>query len=321
MIKKILLTVGLGMLISGSFAQWPSLTTDTAFIHDMCFTSKGTSLAVADGHTVKFFDVESRKLIQSFEPRHSKAILAIDLAKDSSIVVTGGKDSLVLVRNMKSGVVLREFTDHDGIITNVALSPGGRLLASAGTDDRVLVYDLSSGKLLYKLEDHTDDVTTVAFSPDGQWIASAGADKTIQLYDARQGKLLQTLKGHKSWVRDLTFTHDSREIISVGDDHRIIRWNVEDVENICIGKKINLCCNWLLSVDSFGQRGTYALGSQGGKIRIMSPYQIYRENLPVPVQKVLFRPNTGHYLYLAVATRGRGVLLMKAGNMKSKERN
>jgi hypothetical protein len=71
-----------------------------------------------------------------------------------------------------------------------------------------------------------------------------------------------------------------------------------------------LCC------DFFSDNKTIAVGDLNGHAKITGQYSRYRLRLGIPVQKVLFKPNEGAFLKLAIATRGKGVMLIDAKNMK-----
>jgi WD40 repeat protein len=284
--------------------------TDSKTIYGICFTNKGGALGIADITAIKVYSTENNKLLNEFKNGHKKQILTINISKDSTLLVSGGRDSTIVLWDFINGRILKTLTFSKGIVTSVFISSDGRYLLSGGSDKMIFLYDIQKDKVIHEFSDHSDDITAVKFSPDGRFIASASGDGLINLYDAGNFKLIASLKGHRSWVRDISFSSDGTKLISCGDDSRVITWNISETGSITIAESLNEGFGWLLSVDLYEDSKTYVTGGIDGKIRIVTDFGKFTSKIRTPVNKVIFKPKEGTYLKVAIATRGKGVFLI-----------
>jgi WD40 repeat protein len=288
-------------------------------INDICFSKKGGVLAIPDGEVIKVYSIVDHKLINEFIDGHTNKILALKISKDSSLLISGGKDSSVVIWDFIQRRLINKLKFHKGMITTLDISTDSKYIASGSTDGEVFIYDLIEKKNIYELNEQSKNIiTTIEFSPDGNFLAVAGMDGLIKLYDLHNGQLLTSLKGHKGWVRDISFNDIQTKLISCGDDKNIVIWDISDIHNIHQqNKEKNGGFAWVLSVDYFGDNSTFATGNINGNAKIFSNYGSWHTNVGKPINKILFRPNDT-YIKVAVATRGEGVILIDAINMKSK---
>lgn len=288
----------------------------TGIVYDLCFSKSGKTLVIPESNQLCFYDINSKELTRKFIDGHSKRILTIDMSADSTILVSGGLDSVIVIRNPQSGKIIKRLNYHHGVITSLNLNSEEHLLASGSSDKTVVVYDLSSGKIAYKLEDFDSDITVVKFSPDGRLLAVASLDKIIKLYDSKSGQLIVSLDGHKKSVRDLCFNQDGTRLFSCGDDSRLIKWDIRNLNQI---KKENIesfASDWLLSVDVSSD--ACVISGLDSKISVITNFGTNRGKIGVPVNKILFIPNLGNVLKLVVATRGKGVFILDTMQFYSK---
>ena len=318
--KKISLVFGIiYILVINTNAQnnkvYYRFPTGATIIYDICFTPDGKAIGIADNKSIKVYSMVTNELIREFRDGHSGQILSIDISNDSTKLVSGAKDSTVVIWDFKEGKLLKSLKCNS-IITSVCISPDSQYLAYGGSDNMVFVYDMVNDRIISTFSEHSDDITSIAYSPDGNYIATSSGDKMINIYE--NGALLTKLSGHKNWVRDISFNSDGTKLISCGDDRKVITWDISDIGNpgIIIDSKHGF--DWLLSVDFNQDDKTYAFADFKGNIEISSNPGGYECNIKSPINRILFKPNEGIFLKIAVATRGKGALLIDVKNMKMK---
>ena len=295
-----------------TFYKFP---TKENIIYDICFTENGGAIGIADDKSIKVYSMETNELIREFSNGHNGQILSIDISNDSTKLVSGGKDSTVVLWDFKEGKLLKSLKCNS-IITSVCISPNSQYLAYGGSDNKVFVYDIADNNIINTLSEHFDDITSIAFSPDGNYIATSSGDKLINIYG--NGSLITILSGHKDWVRDISFDSDGTKLISCGDEGKIITWDISNINNPKIINESKHGFNWLLSIDFNKDDKTYAFADFKGNAEIIGRFGGYKTNIKAPINKILFKPNKDIYLKIAIATRGKGVLVIDAKNMKSK---
>jgi centriolar protein POC1 len=64
------------------------------------------------------------------------------------MVASGSDDRTVKLWDVVHASLIHTFTDHTGMVSNVAFHPDGTCLASCGTDKKIKIFDVRSQKLL-----------------------------------------------------------------------------------------------------------------------------------------------------------------------------
>jgi WD40 repeat protein len=288
-----------------------------SLVYDICFSESGNALFVAEDNIINVYSTETQELITQFDIEHTKQVMSIDISNDSSIFVSGGKDSLIVIWDLLNGGIKKKLSYHNGIVTSVKISSDNRLIVSGSTDNKVIVYDIIDEKILYTLSDHKEDITAVDFNPNGKILASSSGDNNINLYNLKNGELITTLSEHKDWVRDISFSPDSSKLISCGDDSKVIIWNIDNLDNIK-STVLKQGFKWLLSSNFNNNSDAYVVAGLSGKIKIYTRFAEVRYNLKAPINKVIFASDESQ-LKIAMATRGKGVILLYSKYMKIKD--
>ena len=258
---------------------------------------------------------ESGKFLYELNNGHKDQILTLDISVNGSLLASGGKDKTIVIWDFKEKRIVKTLSYQESYVTSVKISPNGRYLLSGGSNNMAYIYDIENDTITACFSDHTESITAVAFSPDGSLFATCGGDKKIIIYNTGSRKPITTLSGHKNWVRDLTFSNDGARILSCGDDSRVISWNVSNLSFIKINEISEYGHNWILSTDINFDNKSYVSGGMDCRIRVISQFGNYFAKTEAPITRVLFKPNEGIYLKVAVATRGQGVFLIDAKNM------
>lgn len=134
---------------------------------------------------------------------------------DGSQLAAAAQNGRLLVWNARTGRLISDRPDHDGVSNAVEFSPDGGMLATAGTDDKqVHIWDTTSWQLSRRLSGHSLGVLDVGFSPDGDRLVSAGLDQQVIVWDPSSGQQLASLRGPKKPVASASYSPDGTHIVA-----------------------------------------------------------------------------------------------------------
>ena len=114
----------------------------------------------------------------------------------SRYTAIGASSGLIEVVELRTKKPVGPAVAYRGILSTMALSPGGRLLAvAAGEEASVRVYDTASGRSLFPRLDaeHTGQVYRLVDVPAKGLLVSAARDRTIRAWDTNTWKVVRTI--------------------------------------------------------------------------------------------------------------------------------
>lgn len=147
----------------------------------------------------------------------------IGLAKGSSST----PDYALRLVDRESGELVRTFSGHNEVVSDVAFSPDGRTALSGGHDKFLILWDVEMGQEIRRFVGHTGAVNQVQFSPDGRFALSAGLDNLIILWDIETGLMLRRCTGHVGGVMGIAFAPDGHTFLSVALDDTVREWRID----------------------------------------------------------------------------------------------
>lgn len=152
---------------------------------------------------------------------------------EEGVVVSGGKDSRVIVWDAETGKkrVVFKADIEKRYKKNPALADG-----------------------------HVGNVLTVAVTDDGNMAVSGGDDGLIRVWDVRAGKLIENMRGHRGPVHGLAFRNASRQLFSASRDRTVKVWDMNDMAYVETlfghGGEVN-------SIDSLAKERAVSCGRDG----------------------------------------------------------
>jgi WD40 repeat protein/serine/threonine protein kinase len=159
-----------------------------------------------------------------FSPDGRWAVSSDSFGSDPDI----SDDDVVLLWDVATGEVIRQFVGHTDWINSAAFSPDGTLLATGAKDKTVKIWEVATGELLQTLEGSESWINSVAFSSDGKILISGGElpDNKIVLWNTQTWEQRAVLPGHEGHVNSVAFSPDNQKIVSAGGDNLVIVWDV-----------------------------------------------------------------------------------------------
>jgi len=147
---------------------------------------------------------------------------------DEGHIVTSSGDSSCIYWDVNSGEVLKTFTDHNGDVMSVAISPdNANVFVSGSVDTTAKVWDLRIGKCVQTHKGHAQDINSVAFFPDGNAFGTGSDDATCRLFDMRCYGEVNRFKNDAitAGITSVAFSKSGRLMFGGYDDFNTHVWD------------------------------------------------------------------------------------------------
>src|SRR5262249_31311617 len=109
-------------------------------------------------------------------------VYAVAVSPDGQRLLSAGRDGVIRLWNIDSGVQLRAYPGHTRLVHDVAWSAHGRRFVSGRLVKLPLLSDVDKAQPLHCFTGHTEKVSGVAYAADGQHVLSGSKDGTVRLW-------------------------------------------------------------------------------------------------------------------------------------------
>jgi U3 small nucleolar RNA-associated protein 13 len=212
-------------------------------ILDVAFLHNNYMVVASNSNHVRLSSLDS--LASRLLTGHTDTILALNVSKDGSLIVTCSKDNTVRVWK---GDQANHFccvgvgVGHTQPVGSVCLSQSSRFLVSGSEDctlklwnvkDHLKALEGPQSKLpcILTQKAHDKPINSVAVSPNDKLIATGSQDRTAKVWNV-DGSLISTLWGHKRGVWSVCFSPVDKCLATSSGDTTIKIWSLSD--GLCV---------------------------------------------------------------------------------------
>jgi WD40 repeat protein len=149
---------------------------------------------------VKLFDVQTGKLIKSFEG-HTHHVMDVSIKADGSTIASAGADNAIKVWNVETGEQKRTISNYTKQVTSLEFIGVGENIVSCGGDATVRLHKTSNGQNYRSLAGAKGFVFAADAARDESIIAAGGQDGVLRVWTPA-GKLLFSFEPPKSAEED-----------------------------------------------------------------------------------------------------------------------
>ena len=162
--------------------------------------------------------------------------------------MTGGVDSVIIIWDISTGIMLRKIEGIRSIVTSVAFSSDSSKVIAGLDDSSIILWDSSAGQEKMILEDYSDVIVSVStsqnerqlsegiraicISSDGQRVIIGSFDNSVGVYNSHTGDKIFKLIGHSESVTSIASSSNDQFIVSGSADSCGIIWDAN--KGICL---------------------------------------------------------------------------------------
>lgn len=157
---------------------------------------------------------------------HTADILTTTFSPDGKLLVTGSRDTEVLIYEHATGQLITNIDAHSFATQVVKFSLDGKYLFTGGSDSDIKIWNATDWSLVHTISNHSSDVLDLDFSPDGSLFASSSYDGTACVWFMNNFSHYQTI--NVGTVTHAVIFDDTGERLVTGDfDSDIVIWDIE----------------------------------------------------------------------------------------------
>ena len=175
--------------------QFVDAHSDTVFAIDFSRDGKQLVSGAADKF-VKQFDVESGKLVRSFEG-HTHHVLGVTWKADSSRIASAGADNAIKVWNVETGEQHRTIQNYTKQVTSIHYIGASDNMISGSGDKTVKMHRSNDGGNYRNFAGPTDFVYSVAVTRDEAIAAAGGEDGVLRIWNGTNSQELYKFEAPK----------------------------------------------------------------------------------------------------------------------------
>ncbi|HTF56618.1 MAG TPA: WD40 repeat domain-containing protein [Planctomycetota bacterium] len=163
--------------------------------------------------------------------QHGAHITSIAVLPGDRQALTSAYNGTVVLWDLETGLRLRTYEGHKGLIYSMALFPDGKRFVTAGADKSVLLWDRDSATPIRVFEGHKSLARAVALTTDGSRIVSGGNDGEIIVWDPDTGLAVRSMSSPLGSVASLA-VQPGGKIILVGGPGKAALLDLDGVKPV-----------------------------------------------------------------------------------------
>lgn len=178
----------------------------TGFVSSVSLADDAHAVTGSWDRSLRLWDLRTGQPAVKFL-KHEKDVLAVAFSPDHRQIVSGGRDNVARVWNVK-GECVGELRGHTDWISSICFFPttATSKIITGSWDGTAKIWDLENFSCLHTLESkHNGYVTTVTVSPDGSLCATGGKDGFAYLWDVNSGTCLFDINA-ESLINQIAFS-------------------------------------------------------------------------------------------------------------------
>ena len=202
------------------------------------FSPDGKTLAVGKYQWVELWDLETQRVIYTYEP-HAGEVRSLTFSADGKTLYASSglasQSGEITVWDVPSEKLIKNFEIHGDTIESISLSPPNTTLITASMDEYSAVIDLThledtdfsvDTQVSRWLTQHVGRVLCTLYHPDGTYFVTGSEDKTIKVWNPNTYTVLVNFDANDDAVYSLAYSTEEGVIVSGSADNTVRTWRV-----------------------------------------------------------------------------------------------
>ncbi|XP_043359940.1 protein Atg16l2 isoform X3 [Dermochelys coriacea] len=162
--------------------------------------------------------------VSDVQEAHFSEVNAVNFSPSSSVLATGGADSLIRLWNVAGGRLesLQTLEGANGSITSIEFDPSGCQILAAAYNNAAQLWHIGDCKSKETLTGHADKVTAAKFRSTHHQAVTGSRDRTVKEWDLGKGACCRTINVF-SYCNDVVCCDNV--IVSGHHDKKIRFWD------------------------------------------------------------------------------------------------
>jgi WD40 repeat protein len=163
--------------------------------------------------------------LQEYSDGSHVPLLCVALSPDQRLVATGDDSGKIVVWDLKTGALVKEWQAHEARVRALRFSGDSRFLASGGSFHWLHVWDTFTWQSVQSIKAHDGTVQALDFSPDGEHVATGGRDGFIRVWAWKSGQMVGEARFNETLadqvVYQVRYAAEGTRIIGSGADGHV----------------------------------------------------------------------------------------------------
>ena len=189
------------------------------------FSPNGDSVVGVSGNSIQVWDNTSGDT--RFFLSENSFVKDLVFSPNGKILAWLGEDSVITLRDSRSGSVTEILTGLKHGVNAITFSPDSSILAAGSQRAELILFDVATGLEHSSLSvPDANAVTNLSYSPDGKTLASMNDGSNITLWNPQTISKLHLLNSQKSRFNALAFSPDNSILATGSQNGEIKLWDV-----------------------------------------------------------------------------------------------
>jgi len=160
---------------------------------------------------------------------HKGRIVCLAWEPVTRSLLSAAWDTTVTLWNVAESRAMMLMNDHDGLVTAMAVAPGGQTVATVDSGASLRIWCLNTWRCLLGPRPLPFEVNEIAYAPDGSLAIGLERSQAMVVRKGRAFQISLLDPASPDSVRPVVSLNEERNLIALGPDGKIAAWSLDSV--------------------------------------------------------------------------------------------